>query len=187
MAIRHGDKELTPKEQKTQVLKWTGWTTEQYNKEYDKLRNRVRAFERATGKAKGEINVADLLAKDARSQYYARYYGKAYTPTNLYQEVSATPSISSGKQLSRKTAERVRATAKTRLSNQFHGLLNNSKYSQQIQQEVQSMGGLENISPADYEKLLRKYGRLSTADRQAAEEYNRNRRDFREPPRKVDS
>lgn len=187
MAIRHGGRELTPKEQKAKVMQWTGWSTEQYNKEYDKLRNRTRAFERATGKPKGEINVADLLAKDARSRYYARYYGEQYTPTNLYQAVAATPSISSGKQLTQRTTERVMETAKARLTSQFHGLLNNSKYAQDIQAEVNRLGGLEKISPADYEKILRKYGKLSTADRQAAEEYNRNRRDFREPPRKVDS
>lgn len=187
MAIRHGGKELTPKEQKAQVLKWTGWTTTQYNKEYDKLRNRVRAFERATDKAKGEINVADLLAKDARSQYYARYYGETYTPTNLYQAVAATPSISSGKKLSRKTAERVQNVAKERLQAQYRGLLSNSAYSAQIGVEIGYLDGWERATVQEIEEIINRYSKLSTLDRQAALDYNKNRRDFREPPRKVDS
>lgn len=187
MAIRHGGRELTPKEQKTKVMQWTGWSTEQYNKEYDKLRNRVRAFERATGKPKGEINVADLLAKDARSRHFARYYGEQYTPTNLYQVVAATPSISSGKRLSVRTTERVRATAKDRLAAQFKGLINNSIYSPQIGVEIGYAGGWDNITVSELEEILKRYGKISTLDRQAVEDYNENRRDFREPPRKVES
>ena len=187
MAIRHGGRELTPKEQKTQVLKWTGWTSKQYEREYDKLRNRARAFEKATGKPQGEIIVADLLAREARSKYYARYYGEEHTPTNLYKAVAATPSISSGKTLAKDTAERVRATAKSSLKAQFQGLINNSIYSPQIDVEVGYAGGWDNITVSELEEILHRYGKISTLDRQAAQDYNKNRRDFREPPRKVES
>lgn len=94
MAISLRGKRLTSSEQKQHVLKITGWTSEKYNKEYDKLRNRVRNYESATGAERGSINVADLLARNAVGNVYAARAGETYQPTALYRAVMTAPSSS---------------------------------------------------------------------------------------------
>lgn len=128
MAIQKGGVTLTARQQKRYVQELTGWSTEQYNKEYDKLRNRVRAYERATGAPKGRYNVADLLARNARGEYFAKREGREYTPTNLYSAVQAAPSISSGRELSEAQTARITGAAREALNKQYAGFLKHSIY-----------------------------------------------------------
>lgn len=128
MAIKKGGKTLTARQQKAYVQSITGWTTAQYNKEYDKLRNRVRNYERATGAPKGRYNVADLLARNARGEYFAKREGRTYTPTNLFQAVQAAPTVSTGAKLSEAAQARITTAGREALNKQYAGFLEHSIY-----------------------------------------------------------
>lgn len=91
--------ELTSKQVKAEVMKIRGWTSRQYEKEYDKLRNRIRAyegFERLKGEKVTAESPAAFLYKESRA---IQRYGADYTPSPRTAAIRATTSISSGKAL----------------------------------------------------------------------------------------
>ena len=75
---------------KQSIQKLTGWTTEQYNKQYDIYRLKVRTFERETGKA-DKINVAASFYYTIRDQKA----GKALSPQK--RGILSTPALSTAK------------------------------------------------------------------------------------------
>lgn len=90
---------LTAREVKAYVMKERGWTSEQYNKEYDKLRNRLRAYEAFQRQSGVEVETqspASLLYFESRAR---KREGAEYQPTLELQRVKSFPSISSGKAL----------------------------------------------------------------------------------------
>lgn len=96
---------LTSREVKSYVMKERGWTSEQYNKEYDKLRNRLRAYEAFQRQSGVEVETqspASLLYFESRAR---KREGAEYQPTLELQRVKSFPSVSSGKAL-RNTLER---------------------------------------------------------------------------------
>lgn len=99
---------ITPKQAKAYVMAARGWTTEQYNKEYDKLRNKARNYETATGKPRGEIRVNELLYSEtkvwARQGKPRDASGEATPQLSLFKTVDA--------QTSAGTAQFARLTAK---------------------------------------------------------------------------
>lgn len=170
MAIKSKGKTLTARQQAAKVREWAGWTREQYQKEYDKLRNRVRAYEKATGTPKGKLNVADILARDVRGRYFSRYYGEEYTPSNLYRAIQAAPSISSGKALKQAQAERIQARALEAINKQYAGFLKNSIFAQAAREEFDRLGA---GSAYEYSRILKKYAELSLTSKQAIAESNK--------------
>ena len=86
------NKLLTAREIKKRVMASTGWTSEQYQKQYDILRNKTRNYERATG-SRTRIKVNELLYQQTQSQ---KRYGAAYKPSRLVRAIMATPSASTG-------------------------------------------------------------------------------------------
>lgn len=101
------NKPMTAREIKKRVMSATGWTSEQYQKQYDILRNKTRNYERATG-SKTQIKVNELLYQQTHAQ---KKYGAAYKPSRLVRAIMATPSASTGtvrrKGVSRATEERL--------------------------------------------------------------------------------
>lgn len=174
MPIRIAGKLLTAKQQAAEVRRLTGWTKEEYKKQYDKLRNRVRAYERGTGVTDKDkrINVADLLASDAKRRFYAKYYGEEYRPTALYKAVSQAPSISSGKQLSEKAQERIKQAAEERIEYQFGGFVKNSKFSDEIKKEVQALRESGDYTPQKHLKIIEKYLKELDNERKRTQEFN---------------
>lgn len=75
---------------KQSIQKLTGWTTEQYNKQYDIYRLKVRTFERETGKT-DKINVAASFYYTIRDQKT----GKALSPQK--RGILSTPALSTAK------------------------------------------------------------------------------------------
>ena len=75
---------------KQSIQKLTGWTTEQYNKQYDIYRLKVRTFERETGKTE-KINVAASFYYTIRDQKT----GKALSPQK--RGILSTPALSTAK------------------------------------------------------------------------------------------
>ena len=172
MAIRFGKRTLTAREQAAKVREWAGWSKEEYRKQRDILYNRARAYEKATGIKKGTINVPDLLAREVRRQYFARYYGEDSQPTHLYQAVMQAPAQSSGRAVSRAAASRVRQTAEAALRRQFRGLLRNSKYAADIQREYDNLVISGEYTVAKFEDLLRLYGQILNEEVAAQEQAN---------------
>ena len=90
---------LTARDVKAYVMKERGWTSEQYNKEYDKLRNRLRAYEafqRQSGVSVEAQSPASILYFESRAR---RREGAEYQSSLELQRIKSFPSISSGKAL----------------------------------------------------------------------------------------
>lgn len=155
MSIIRGNKTLTAREQKAQVMKWTGWTAKQYEREYDKLRNRTRNYEKAAGYKKGSINVADLLARDARARYYRPRYGETYKPTTLYAAISRTTSQSSGKQLTGKAFQRAQRGAFGSIGKGYSSLIKNSPFVRNAIQEYARKNKGKAITPQELENVIK--------------------------------
>lgn len=88
---------VTAKEAKAYVMKINNWTAREYEKKYDILRNKVRAyeaFERKHGVDNKAISVQELLYKQAKAK--ARE-GTGYKPSLQMQRIQKFTSISSGK------------------------------------------------------------------------------------------
>ena len=115
---------MSAKEIKSYVMKANDWTTAQYNKEYDKLRNRVRAYEKATGREE-KIKVNELLYTTTRAQ---QRYGREYKESRLVRDIMQTPSVSSGKSLSKRAENRLFK----RIANNFRGLIRKSAIAKNI-------------------------------------------------------
>lgn len=86
------NKPLAAREIKRRVMSATGWTSEQYQKQYDILRNKTRNYERATGST-AKIAVNELLYQTTAAQ---RRYGENYKPSRLVRAIQLTPSVSTG-------------------------------------------------------------------------------------------
>ena len=131
---------LTAREVKSYVMKERGWTSEQYNKEYDKLRNRLRAYEAFQRQSGVEVETqspASLLYFESRAR---KREGAEYQPTLELQRVKSFPSVSSGKAL-RKTLDRRSETFARRYRDTtdriFAGLIEANPTAAEIAQKVQ--------------------------------------------------
>ena len=92
---------LTARDIKAYVMKERGWTSDQYSKEYDKLRNRIRAYEafqRQSGVSVEAQSPASILYFESRAR---KREGAEYQPSLELQRIKSFPSISSGKALRR--------------------------------------------------------------------------------------
>lgn len=165
MAIKYKGKSLSPREQKAKVMEWTGWSSKKYRREYDKLRNRTRNHERATGAERGAINAADLLAREARRQYYAARGVGSNTPTNLFTAISQTTSASTGRELLQSTRAKISEVAIAATERQFHGLLSSSKFGSSLAADI-AAARVGKISAAELARRAREYGAQSTALRE---------------------
>lgn len=90
---------LSSRDIKAYVMKERGWTSEQYNKEYDKLRNKLRAYEAFQRKSGVQVETqspASLLYFETRSM---KRQGANYKPSLEMQRIQSFSSISSGKAL----------------------------------------------------------------------------------------
>lgn len=117
---------MTAREVKAFVMKERGWTSEQYNREYDKLRNRLRAYEayqRQSGVTVEAQSPASVLYFESRAR---RREGAEYQPSLELQRIKSFPSVSSGKALTRTLESRSETFAKryrATTDKQFAGLI----------------------------------------------------------------
>lgn len=85
---------LTPKKVKAEIQAIKGWTTQQYQREYDKFRNKVRNYETLSGVEKGKYNVQDLFYEKTKAE---KRYGANYRPSTLLAAINRTSSTSTGR------------------------------------------------------------------------------------------
>jgi len=89
--------QMTSREVKAYIMKVNNWTAEQYKKQYDIFKNKLRAFEAyeaSTGAKVTQQSAVELLYKEARSK---ASYGSNYTPSIKMQRIRSFTSVSSGK------------------------------------------------------------------------------------------
>lgn len=89
---------MSNREIKQYIMKVNGWTSEQYDKQYDIFKNKVRAFE-AYEKQHGRTRIekqspVEILYKEARSK---AIHGENYKPSLQMQRIRRFTSVSSGK------------------------------------------------------------------------------------------
>ena len=135
-------KTLSAKEIKAAVMKTKGWTSSEYQREYDKLRNRTRNYEQITGRASGSIKVNELLYTQAKAE--ARY-GAAYRPSRQLQAIQATPSTGTAVVRQKGVSSRVISTQERILKAQFAGFTQKSTEGARILQlyEMHKSGTLD--------------------------------------------
>lgn len=106
---------LSSREIKATTMRLKGWTSEEYKKNYDLFKNKVRAYEsfmEAHGNPQQKQSPAELLYKQAKAE--ARE-GDDYQPSAKMKIINAFPavSITKGRQLSKAVGsvyEKVRLT-----------------------------------------------------------------------------
>lgn len=98
--VRNGERvTLTAREVKAYVMKERKWTSEQYQKEYDKLRNRLRAYEGFQMKSGIEVekqSAAHILYFESKAR---KREGREYQRTIELERIYSFQSVSSGKAL----------------------------------------------------------------------------------------
>lgn len=83
---------LKPKEVKRYIMRANNWTEDQYSKNYDIFKNKLRAYENYTGKARQ--SPVEVLYKEARAKVRE---GDEYKPSLEMQRIRSFTSVSSGK------------------------------------------------------------------------------------------
>lgn len=131
-------RELSAREVKAVTMRLRGWTTEQYNKEYDKLRNRLRGYE-AFRRAHGDIfetqSPAHILYHEAKAR---KREGEAYKPSIEMRRLMSFSSRSTShlKKLSYKTDLSYSRTYEYYTLQQFGGLIQHNPGAKQIVEQI---------------------------------------------------
>lgn len=128
---------MTPSQIKAEIMKINNWTPEQYKKNYDIFKNKLRsfeAFERAKGVNVQTQSARDLLFKEARAK---KRFGNNYQPSIKMQRIREFTSISSGKALQKALASPKYTTARemaysTKSYEQFEGLIRSNAKAKEI-------------------------------------------------------
>lgn len=132
---------MTNRDVKAYIMKENRWTSEQYNKQYDILRNKLRsyeAYEKASGRAVKEQSVQSLLFKEAKAR---QRMGRDYSPSIKMQRIRSFTSVSSGRAGQRALTgrlymERRATTYEDATYKQFKGLVENNKQAELIYKSI---------------------------------------------------
>lgn len=132
---------MTSREVKTYIMKVNGWTSEQYNKQYDIIRNKLRAYEayeRKSGRSTATQSVQSLLFKEAKAK---KRMGAEYTPSIKMQRIRSFTSVSSGKAgqkalTGKRYTQRRAKTYEDATFKQFKGLINNNPQARYIYESI---------------------------------------------------
>lgn len=92
---------MTNREVKAYIMKANNWTSEQYRKQYDIFKNKLRAYEsyrQAQGVETKQQSVVSVLFKEAKAK---KQYGADYTPSRKMQQIRqfSAYSITKGRQM----------------------------------------------------------------------------------------
>lgn len=174
------NKPLSAREIKKRVMTATGWTNEQYQKQYDILRNKTRNYEQVTG-SKTKIKVNELLYQQTHAQ---KRYGETYKPSRLVRAIMATPSASTGtvqrKGVSTATTERL----EREILGEFRGFTSRSAEGRKIEElyKKAKSGRL----PAEMERLEGEYAEaIESGEFDLAEQLKQELRELRGAPRTI--
>ena len=133
--------EMSSREVKQYIMKQNNWTSQQYDKQYDIFKNKLRAYEnyeRAHGVAQQRQSPTQLLFKEAKAK--ARE-GADYKPSIKMERIRRFTSVSSGqagqKALQGKRYQARRASLyEEATTRQFKGLIDNNAKAKEIAQRI---------------------------------------------------
>lgn len=148
--IFRGNKELTASEVKSFIMQQRGWTSAEYQKEYDKLRNRVRNFEsyqRAQGISVPKQNVSAILYREAKAM---KTYGARYTPSQEIERLRSFTSVSTGRFKAADVSARLAHSQRTYVEARFAGLMSANSAAHEIYERLKN-------KPAKAEKALAEF------------------------------
>ena len=133
--------EMSSREVKAYIMKQNGWTSSQYDKQYDIFKNKLRAYEnyeRAHGITSKRQSPTQLLYKEAKAK--ARE-GANYTPSIKMQRIKSFTSVSSGKAgqkalLGQRYQARRAQLYEEATNKQFKGLIDNNPTAKEIVERI---------------------------------------------------
>ena len=144
---------MTSRQVKAYIMEQNGWTSDQYRKQYDILKNKVRAYEsfrRSQGIKEQPQNIVKMLYSEAKSK--ARY-GEDYKPSQKMQQIKrfSAYSITKGRQLAQEESYQRRETAKydAYVSKRFEGFIRDNAGAKKIADAI--------ANPVMREKALSDY------------------------------
>lgn len=144
---------MTSREVKAYVMEQNGWTSDQYRKQYDILKNKVRAYEsfrKSQGIKEQPQNIVKMLYSEAKSK--ARY-GEDYKPSQKMQQIKrfSAYSITKGRQLAQEERYQRRETAKYEayVSKRFEGFIRDNAGAKKIADAI--------VNPVKREQALADY------------------------------
>lgn len=162
--VIHVRQAMTQSEVKAYVMKANGWTAEQYRKNYDMTKNRLKAYEnfkKARGAKVTEQSPVDLLMKQAKAKML---YGPDYKPSAKMQQIQSFSaySITQGKQRAEKNQKYITKTNQKYgdyVNNRFEGFIKANDGAQKIKQafEDRAKETGEAINYAKMEEALSDY------------------------------
>lgn len=132
---------MSSREVKAYIMKQNGWTSRQYDKQYDIFKNKLRAYEnyeRAHGVTSPRQSPTQLLYKEAKAK--ARE-GADYTPSIKMRRIRSFTSVSSGKAGQKALQGQRYQARRTQLyeeatSKQFKGLIDNNPKAKEIAERI---------------------------------------------------
>ena len=133
--------EMTSREVKQYIMQQNGWTSQQYDRQYDIFKNKLRAYEnyeRMHGGTAQRQSPTQLLFKEAKAK--ARE-GADYTPSIKMQRIRSFTSVSSGKAGQRALQGRLYQRRRNALyeeatTRQFKGLIENNAKAKEIAERI---------------------------------------------------
>ena len=145
---------IKPSEIKQTIMRANGWTAQEYKKNYDIFKNKLRAYEAFEGSYAKKQSPVELLYKQAKAKLRE---GVDYVPSIKMQRIESFTSVSSGKAglkalegrmyKSRREAAYSAATYK-----QFEGLISKNAKAKEIYDTIKD--------PVKREKALADYAEM---------------------------
>lgn len=154
---------LTTREVKAYIMKQNNWTADQYQKQYDIFKNKLRAYEsykQAQGAKVQKQSVSEVLYKEARAK---QLYGPTYKPSQKLQQIKgfSAYSITKGRKMAQQQGYKAKQAQKygTYINARFGGLLEHNAGAKAIEQafieDAQKKG--ESVNYAKMEEALTDY------------------------------
>ena len=148
--IFRGNKELTASEVKSFIMQQRGWSSTEYQKQYDKLRNHMRNFEsyqRAQGISVPKQNVSAILYREAKAM---KTYGARYTPSQEIERLRGFTSVSTGSFKAASVSQKLEQSQRTYVEARFAGLMTANSAAHEIYERLRD-------KPAKAEKALAEF------------------------------
>lgn len=131
---------LKATEVKNFIMKVNNWNAEQYQKEYDIFKNKLRTLENFEGVPKAEReSPVELLYKQAKAK---KRYGEDYQPSIKFQRILSTSAYSSSPKRQRQLlknqsyVERLQKRYRESTNKAFKGLLEKNPVAKEIDEKI---------------------------------------------------
>lgn len=131
---------LSAKEVKNFIIKVNNWSADQYQKEYDIFKNKLRTLENFEGVPKAEReSPVELLYKQAKAK---KRYGEDYQPSLKLQRILKTSAYSSSPKRQRQLlknqsyVERLQKRYRETTNKAFKGLLEKNPVAKEIDEKI---------------------------------------------------